>query len=447
LDKPRIVVIGAGSTEFTPGLIADLAATPRLHGATLALVDIVPERVETMARFAERVIRERGVDLRVEAATDRRGVLPGASFVTTTIAVGGARGWETDVRIPERYGIFQTVGDTVGPGGVLRALRHVPVLVDLARDMEELCPDAWLFNYTNPMSVLVRAVQRTSAIRCAGLCHGALHSREMIARDLGIPASELGFRSAGLNHLAWVLDLCHHGVDVYPRFRELVRAGLSAADPDPEGDPYEIFQQVSARVMELYGLYPIPGDRHVAEFFSFFLRQRGATLDFGTQPALDMTNAILGGKDALWERIAAQADGRQPLDAQWLGEDGEGERLVKIVEAIVHDDPLYEIAVNVPNHGLIPNLPGDAIVEVPGYISGFGVQGLSVGPLPPGIADVLTRRISQQELTVAAALGGDRALAVQALLADPLVPDARVAGELLDEMLAAHAASPAPLPV
>ena len=441
--KPRIVVIGAGSTEFTPGLIADLAATPRLHGATLALVDVVPERVETMARFAERVIRERGVDLRIEAATDRREVLPGASFVTATIAVGGASGWETDVRIPERYGIHQTVGDTVGPGGVLRALRHVPVLVALARDMEELCPEAWLFNYTNPMSVLVRAVHKTSPIRCAGLCHGALHSRAMIARDLGIPARELNFRSAGLNHLAWVLDLRHHGEDLYPHFRELVRAGLRAADPDADGDPYEIFQQVSARVMELYGLYPIPGDRHVAEFFPFFLRRRDDRLDFGTQPSLDMTNAILWGKDELWERITAQADGRVPLDPELFDEDGEGERLVKIIEAIVYDDPITEIAVNVRNDGLLANLPHEAVVEVPGLIDGFGVHGLSVGELPPGIADVLRRRISQQELTVAAAVAGDPHLALQAILADPLVQDLRTARDMLDAMLSAHAATPA----
>lgn len=447
MEKPRIVVVGAGSTEFTPGLIADLAATPRLHGATLALVDIVPERAETMARFAQRLVRERGVDLRIEAATDRREVLPGASFVTTTIAVGGARGWETDVRIPERHGIYQTVGDTVGPGGVLRALRHVPVLVALARDMAELCPDAWLFNYTNPMSVLVRAVHKTSPIRCAGLCHGALHSREMIARDLGVPPRELHFRSAGLNHLAWVLDLRHRGQDLYPRFRELVRAGLRDADADAAGDPYAIFQQVSALVMELYGFYPIPGDRHVAEFFPFFLRQRNGRLDFGTQASLDMTNDILGGKDELWERIAAQADGRIPLDGELFNEDGEGERLVKIIEAMVYDNPTDEIAVNVANNGLIANLPPEAVVEVPGRISGFGVQGLSVGALPPGIADVLRRRVSQQELTVEAALSGDRDFALQALLADPLVPDVRTAGDMLDEMLAAQAGTPALQPV
>ena len=154
-----------------------------------------------MARYAERVARERGVGLRVEYATDRREVLAGADFVTVTIAVGGVRAWERDVRIPEAHGVWQTVGDSVGPGGVFRALRHVPELVAIARDMEELCPDAWLFNYTNPLTALVRAVQKTSPIKALGLCHGVLHTREAIAHDLGLRPAELSLTAAGLNHL------------------------------------------------------------------------------------------------------------------------------------------------------------------------------------------------------------------------------------------------------
>ena len=246
----KIVIIGAGSTVFTPGLIADLTGSTLFSDATVALVDIKPDVAETMARYTERVARERGVGLRVEFATDRREVLAGADFVTVTIAVGGVRAWERDVRIPEAHGVWQTVGDSVGPGGVFRALRHVPELVAIARDMEDLCPDAWLFNYTNPLTPLVRAVQKTSPVKCAGLCHGVLHTREAIAHDLGIAHSELSLTAAGLNHLAWVLDLRHNGQDVYPRFRELVRSWL-AAPPPPSDDPYEGFQEVSARLMEM----------------------------------------------------------------------------------------------------------------------------------------------------------------------------------------------------
>ena len=435
----KIVIIGAGSTVFTPGLIADLTGSTLFADATVALVDINPRSAETMARYTQRVARERGVGLRVEYATDRREVLSGADFVTVTIAVGGAQAWERDVRIPEAHGVYQTVGDSVGPGGVFRALRHVPELVAIAKDMEELCPDAWLFNYTNPLTALVRAVHKSSLVRCAGLCHGVLHTRQAIAHDLGLAPADLSLTAAGINHLAWVLDLRHDGQDVYLRFRELVRGGLASAPP-PSDDPYEGFQEVSARLMELYGFYPSPGDRHVAEFFPFFLRQTGDGLGYGLQSGLDMTNDILASRDERWDRITDQAEGRAELDRTLFDEAREGERVVSIMEAIVTDRPLLELAVNVRNDGLIPNLPPEAVVEVPGLVDGRGVHGIAVGPLPEGIAGILAARARQQELTVDAALAGDRARAMQALLADPLVPSVEIAEAMLDEALQTHEA-------
>ncbi len=434
----KIVIIGAGSTVFTPGLIADLTGSKLFSDATVSLVDINPQSAETMARYAERVAQERGVGLQVEYATDRRDVLPGADFVTVTIAVGGVRAWERDVRIPESHGVWQTVGDSVGPGGVFRALRHVPELVAIARDMEELCPQAWLFNYTNPLSALVRGVQKTSPIKAVGLCHGVLHTRSGIAHDLGLTPAELNLTAAGVNHLAWVLDLRHNGQDVYPRFRDLVRSWL-ISPPQSTDDPYEGFQEVSARLMEIYGYYPSPGDRHVAEFFPFYLRQSSNGLDYGTQSGLDMTNRILASRDERWDRIAAQAEGRAELDRRLFDEAREGERVVSIMEAIVTDRPLLELAVNVRNEGLITNLPSEAVVEVPGLIDGRGVHGIPVGALPEGIAGILNARVRQQELTVDAALSGDRTLALQALLADPLVPSLEAAEGMLDQALETHA--------
>lgn len=436
----KIVIIGAGSTVFTPGLIADLTGSDYLKDATVALVDINPKAAATMARYAERVSRERGANLKIEHTTDRRDVLADADFVTVTIAVGGARAWERDVRIPEAHGVWQTVGDSVGPGGVFRALRHVPELVGIARDMEELCPNAWLFNYTNPLTPLVRAVHKATGIKAVGLCHGVLHTRAEIARELGLQPAELSVTVAGLNHLGWVLDLRHEGHDVYPRYRELVNGWLQdppAADPD---NPYHGFQEVSARLMDLYGYYPSPGDRHVAEFFPFFLRQgEDNRLQYGTQTGLDMTNTILASRDSRWDRIAAQATGESDLDARLFDEAREGERVIAIIEAIMTDKPLTEMAVNVRNDGLIPNLPLDAVVEVPGLIDGRGVHGVAMGPLPEGIAGILAARARQQELMVDAALSGSRALALQAMLADPLVPSVEAAEAMLDDALTEHA--------
>ena len=436
----KIVIIGAGSTEFTPGLLADLVTSDQLQNTEVALVDIDTEAVDTMTRLAKRMSDARGAGLKVSGTTDRREALPGADFVTTTIAMGGARAWESDVRIPEKYGVYQTVGDSVGPGGVFRALRHVPEIVGIATDMEGLCPDAWLFNYTNPLSAIVRGVHKSTSINCAGLCHGVLHTRQVIARDLGYRAEDVNPVFAGINHLCWLLDLRHQGADVYPAFRELMQSGRQTLESGTFDDPYDAFQHVSAWLMELYGLFPSPGDRHVAEFFSYFLRKDGDALAYGTQSGLDMTNRIFVTKDTTRERLREQAYGREPLEEELFADAREGERLIHIIEAMVNDRPMPELAVNVRNDGLISNLPSWAVVEVPGVISGYGVRGVGVGPLPDGIAGVLEQRIHQQELIVDAALSGNHALALQALLADPLMHSVRIedAEAMLDESLALH---------
>ena len=441
MARTKLVLIGAGSTEFTPGLLADLCGSPSLRNAEVALVDVDQWAVDTMVGLAKRISEERGADLLVSGTTDRRQALPGAHFVTTTIAVGGARGWATDVRVPEKYGVYQTVGDSVGPGGVFRSLRHVPEIVAIARDMEDLCPDAWLFNYTNPLTPIVRGVQKATSIRCIGLCHGVLHTREVIARDLGYDAHDVNVVFAVVNHLCWLLDVRHMGKDVYPQLREFLANGLHRdIDPTIE-DPYDRFQVVSAMLTGIYGLFPSPGDRHVAEFFPYFLKKDGDSLKYGTQAGLDMTNRILDTKDTTREQLRAQAEGLEPLDPDLLDSAREGERLTQIIDAIVNDLRMPELAVNVRNDGLIANLPDLAVVEVPGQISGFGVRGIGVGSLPEGIAGVLRQRIDQQELTVDAALSGSRDLAIQALLADPLMAQVPVenAAAMLDEAQAEHA--------
>ncbi len=441
MTRTKLVLIGAGSTAFTPGLLADICGSPALRNAEVSLVDVDPWAVETMVGLAKRISDERGADLLVSGTTDRREALPGANFVTTTIAVGGARGWDTDVRVPEKYGVAQTVGDSVGPGGVFRSLRHVPEIVAIARDMEDLCPDAWLFNYTNPLTPIVRGVQKATSIRCVGLCHGVLHTRQVIARDLGYDPHDVNVVFAGVNHLCWLLDVRHKGEDLYPQFRAFLAEGLQRASGESVNDPYDGFQTVSAMLTGLYGLFPSPGDRHVAEFFPYFLKDDGGSLKYGTQSGLDMTNRILSTKDTTREQLRAQADGLEPLDPHLLDSAREGERLTQIITAIVNDLQMPELAVNVRNDGLIANLPDWAVVEVPGQISGFGVRGVSVGNLPEGIAGILRQRIDQQELTVDAALSGRRDLAIQALLADPLMAQVSVedAAAMFDEAQAIHA--------
>jgi alpha-galactosidase len=430
-----IVLIGAGSTVFTPGLLTDLVSTPVFSGWTVHLVDLNADAADTMARLGRRIAEEHGADLRFEAHTDRREALPGARFVTTTIAVGAADGWLLDIDIPARYGIAQTVGDSVGPGGVLRALRHVPELVSIAQDVEELAPSATMINYSNPLTANVRGITSATSVKAVGLCHGTMHTLGALAADLGVPVDEVHAVFAGLNHLCWLLDFRHGSTDLYPRLREL--AAERAGGPEaPSTNREGVHLAVSADLLRTFGRYPAPGDRHVSEFFSWYLRGAdGESLPWGLQGGRDDTMRYIGEKSELWDRLHGQADGTIPLDRI---RDQEAERLVSIAAAIITGQDAVELAVNMPNDGKIPNLPPEAVVEVPAVVGAAGITGLSVGPLPDAIAAVLTARAHQQEVTVRAALTGDRALAVQALALDPLVPDPRTAAAILDDAVDAH---------
>lgn len=436
--RDSLVLVGAGSTVFTPGLLDDLASSRVFDEWTVHLVDLDADAAETMARLGRRIANRRGSGMRVEAHTDRREALPGARFVTTTIAVGGATGWRHDLDVPARYGIAQTVGDSVGPGGVLRALRHVPELVAIAQDVAELAPGAWLVNYSNPLTANVRAITSRTPVRAVGLCHGTMHTRGWLAQDLGVPPEDVHAVFAGLNHLCWLLDLRRGTEDLYPRLRRLVEERAGGVDAPGSSSEHEgVHQPVSADLFRTFGLYPAPGDRHVAEFFAWYLRGAdGASLPWGLQTGRDMTTEYIGEKADLWERLHDQADGRAPLPER----DGqEAERLVTMLEAMVTGRDTVELAVNVPNDGKIPNLPAHAVVEVPAVVGAAGVTGLSVGRLPDAVAAVLAARVEQQELTVRAALSGDRQTALQALALDPLVPDPSTATALLDDAVAAHA--------
>jgi alpha-galactosidase len=432
------VLIGAGSTVFTPGLLRDLAASETFRDAEVRLVDVDPTAVQTMAEVGRRIVSARGSGIMVTAHTDRREALPGARFVTTTIAVGSAAGWRQDLDIPARYGIQQTVGDSVGPGGVLRALRHVPELVAIARDIVELAPDALLVNYSNPLSANVRAVADYAGIDVIGLCHGTMHTKSALSRDLGVDPADVTATFAGLNHLCWLLDIRTADVDLYPRLRELVAErgqGRDAAPNRSEG----VHAPVSADLLSTFGLYPAPGDRHVAEFFGGYLRDEGKGFEWGLDAGHDMTIQYIGEKGSLWDDLRAQADGTaEPV----IEASQEAERFVSIAEAIVSGAPTVELAVNVPNRGAIENLPVGAVVEVPAVIDAGGVTPVSIGRLPDAIAAVLTARALQQHLTVRAAVERDAELAVQALALDPLVPSTDVARAILADAIAAGGFTP-----
>lgn len=421
------VLIGAGSTVFTPGLLRDITWSGAFEDYTVHLVDLDARAAETMASIGRRLAARHESAVRFEAHTDRRAALPGARFVTTTIAVGGAQGWGADLDIPARYGIRQTVGDSVGPGGVLRALRHVPELVAIAEDVADLAPDAWLVNYSNPLTANVRAITGHTPVRAIGLCHGTMHTKAALCKALGREPGEVHMVFAGLNHLCWLLDVRHAGADLYPELRAMVTdQGPHAPSSREEG----VHAPVSADLMRTFGLYPAPGDRHVAEFFPHYLSRGDGELPWGLQGGLDMTIEYIGEKERLWDELRG---------GEIHVAEGEAERAVAIATALLGDQDTVELAVNLPNDGKIPNLPPHAVVEVPAVVGADRVTGLGIGPLPQAVAAVLSARVDQQELTVRAALSGSRDTAIQALTLDPLVGDARTATAMLDDAVRAHA--------
>jgi alpha-galactosidase len=416
----RITIIGAGSTSFTPGLITDLIQTDDLAGSTLTLHDIDAEKLDVMTRLGRRMAKEWGAQVTIGSSLNREEALEGADFVIMVIQVGGIEAWRRDVDIPLEYGICQSVGDTVGPGGLSRALRTIPVVAQIALEMEELCPDAWLINYSNPMSAVCSAVHRATDIKVVGLCHGLAGTTGMLAGFLGEPVEDFEVWAAGINHLTWILDWRLRGEPAYPILHER----LAQADSIPF--------PVSKMLYDRFGAFPSPGDRHVAEFYPSFLNKEndfGAKWGLGKMPLEQMTLD----KDANWESLVARANGTEPLGEPKRS----GEEALAIISAMVnHKDEVH--VVNLPNRGFIEDLPEDALVEVHGLVGSYGIRGLQMGRLPAGVLPMTQFWIAQQQLTVDAALLADRDLALAAMANEPSVPSMDVAEKVLDDLMEAH---------
>jgi alpha-galactosidase/6-phospho-beta-glucosidase family protein len=433
MSKKIFTLIGAGSTVFTPGLLHDLAQSKLSDDFEVHLFDINHESSEIMAQVGNRIAQLHGSAMVVKAFSDRREALKNTDFVTTTIAVGAAEGWKADLEIPRKYGIHQTVGDSVGPGGVLRALRHVPALVSIAEDIADVAPNAWYINYSNPLTANVRGIHKYTGVNVVGLCHGTMYTRSKLLKDLHIEDVNVETIFAGINHLCWLIDIKRGSEDLYPILRKAVE--LHAGDVHaPINYEEGVHSPVSADLFKVFGLYPAPGDRHVAEFFgSYLTRQDSGELHWGLQGGLNMTELYIGEKGDLWDELRGQADGSIPVHKR---DNQEAERLVSIAEALITGKSHVELAVNVPNNGAISNLPPEAVVEVPAVIGANGVTPLRVGALPKAIATVLTQRAQQQELTVTAAREESRSKAIQALYLDPLVASFEKATGILDDTIA-----------
>lgn len=445
-DTRALVLIGAGSAVFTRGLLADLITADDLGSWEIRLVDVNEEALGVAARLARRMVEARKAESRitVRASTDRRTELPGADYVVTCVGVGGRPAWQRDHEVCQEHGVHQPVGDSVMPGGISRLLRTVPVMVDVARDIADLAPDAFFFNYSNPMTANVQAMTRYAGARPVGLCHGMHHVQRELAAFAGLPFEETSTLYAGINHLTFIYDFRHNGRDAWPVVRARMERELAEpADPADIGAIWENgkawHNPFSWEIFRRYGAYPAANDRHVVEFFP----ERWAGGDYyGKKLGVDAFSVpeILQWGEDRYRGMRAQAEDSAPLDASsFENSTGEQEQLIAIIRSITFDRREM-FSVNVPNRGSVPGLPDEAALEIPAVATARGLRPVSVPDLSAPLTSILARRLTSVELATEAAMQGDRGLVVEAMIADGAVTDPDAAVALTDALLDAQRA-------
>ena len=458
MSHPTIAFVGAGSTVFAKSLLGDVLSSPALAESDIRLFDIDAARLELSEAVARRVAHTVGVRPGITATTDRARALDGADYVFSMIQVAGYRpGTVRDFEIPKRYGLEQTIGDTLGIGGIMRALRTIPVMLDVVRDMERLCPEALHLNYVNPLAMVTWALNTASPVPTVGLCHSVQGTARELAHDLGVPAEELDYLAAGINHLAFYLRLEHRGVDQYPALRRLAASG----DVPP-------WNRVRYDALQRLGFFVTESSEHFAEYVPWYVRRTHPELIERFNVPLDeylgrcqlaevawpLTEAELrepGSHDRSdMERAIAEAGVRaMPRSVEHVLHGFEHlhavERSIEygatIIEAIETRTPAV-VYGNVPNDGLIDGLPDGCCVEVPCLVDGNGVQPVRVGTLPPQLTALMRTNVNVQELTVAAVLQGKREHVLHAAMLDPHTATELSLDEieaLVDELLRAHA--------
>ncbi|MGE5140951.1 MAG: alpha-glucosidase/alpha-galactosidase [Rudaea sp.] len=462
----KISLIGAGSTVFARTLLTDILSFPELSRATLSLFDIDAARLATSEAMAHKLAASLGVEPNIQATTDRSRALDGADYAISMIQVAGYRpGTVVDFEIPKKYGLRQTIGDTLGIGGIFRALRTIPVLLDVCRDMERLCPDVTLLQYANPMAMNCLAIERATRIKSVGLCHSVQGTAEELARQVGVPPGEVNYVCAGINHMAFYLRLEHRGRDLYPLLRQVIRDGRVPA-----------WDQVRYHVLQRFGYFVTESSEHFAEYVPWFIKRDRPDLIERYHIPLDeyparcedqiagwnyIEEALAGSDDAfsgrldtrlnefqnerLAQRDPARAAHRRAAMAKEQANPARGphrshEYGAFIIHSIETGEP-STINGNVLNDRLIDNLPDGCCVEVPCVVDKNGIQPVRVGRLPTPLAALIQTNVNVQELTVEAALTLRRERIYQAALLDPhtaaeLDPDQIYA--LVDGLIAAH---------
>ena len=433
---PKITFIGAGSIVFTRNLTNDILQTPALSDSTIVLMDIDAQRLEQSRQIVQSTIDRRGVKATVAATLDRKEAIEDSDYVITTFQQGGLDAYQLDIEIPQQYGIEQCVGDTLGPGGVFRALRTIPVLIDICSEIDQYAPEALLLNYVNPMAANCWAIAAGTGLPHVGLCHSVQGTSQLLAEWIKVPYAEVIFFCAGINHQAFFLEFRTKAEDLYPK--------IIAAVEDPA-----IYGQEPVRIdlLKYFGYFVTESSGHASEYVPYF-RKTAKMVNHELVPRFtdQMNDWFEFGRTGGYlrhchDRVQKFQQEYQSILQEELSSERTHEYGARIIEAIETNRPIT-INGNVPNDDLIDNLPGGCCVEVPCLVDGNGIQPIKVGPLPAQLAALNRTNINVQELIVEAALTGNKDAVYHAVMLDPLtaavctLPQIR---ELVDKMLAAEA--------
>ncbi|MEJ7900729.1 MAG: alpha-glucosidase/alpha-galactosidase [Thermomicrobiales bacterium] len=403
MSRLKIAIVGAGSTVFAKNIIGDVLSFPELADCTIALFDIDPERLATSKVVATKLAASVNAPATIEATLDRREALRGADYVVAMIQVGGYKpGTVTDFDIPKKYGLRQTIADTLGIGGIMRGLRTIPVLIDVVKDMEEVCPDALFLNYVNPMAMNCWAIGQVSDISTVGLCHSVQGTAGELANDIGIPEHEINFTCAGINHMAFYKTFEHNGRDLYPDIRKVLAEGRQ-----PAGN------RVRYEILKRTGYFVTESSEHFAEYVPWFIKRDRPDLIEEFNIPLDEYITRCERQIAKWGTMRATYEGPEPIEHK-----RSHEYASRIILGKETNQPQV-IYGNVPNHGLIDNLPDGCCVEVACLVDGNGLQPTAFGALPIHLTAMMQTNINVQALTVEAAITGKREHIYHAAMLDP----------------------------
>ena len=419
---PKIALVGAGSVVFARRFLQDVVGTPSLADFDIALMDVSEDRLDLIGAYARRLVSDMGTSATVDTTTDRLRALEGADYVITTIRVGD--NLAIDQGIPLEYGLDQSGADTIGPGGVFKALRTVPALLEICEDMERACPDALLLQYTNPMAMACWAIAEATDIQAVGLCHSVQHTTDQLAEYISAPRESVSAWVAGINHMAWFLRFERDGEDAYPELWDAL-----------ENDETFALDPVRFEVMRHFGFFVSESTRHMSEYVPYFRTKAERMERFGLSAISTDLSRLETRNDAYFTALRDDVMGPTPLSAE-----PSDEYASTIMNSIETGEPAT-INGNVPNFGLISSLAEGACVEVPCLVDELGLHPMAVGELPPHLAALCRSNMAVQELAVRAVLEGSRDAARHAVMLDPLTSATLSLDEIdsmFDEMWAAH---------